>query len=371
MDKDTLFSSFGKWISPINTDFFDEQVKIKKLDYYTKKLTTEAYLKLMLLAQLNQWDSLHEMSDALVDEGLQETVGFQSISVSQLSRRNREIPSDVMAMIFFQLVSKIKAFHQKTQPSMPLNIIDSTTIPLNLGKYAWADFRRTKARIKVHLRLVMMDQHMTYPDQLTITPAKEHDRGQLEVLIDDKNATYVFDRGYIDYERFDRMTDDGYFFVSRLKANAVTHPIKSFDTGENPAILSDQMVWLGTSPSLAENVFQLVEVLDHRGKTLRLITNRFDILPEEVSEIYRARWAIELFFKWLKQHVKIKTFYGESENAVKNQIYTALIVYCLHVLIQLEMNSQRKILQIQRWLKRLLWKPANQWVRRMEDRTVP
>ncbi|WP_053083774.1 transposase [Rubeoparvulum massiliense] len=210
MDKDTLISSFGKWISPINFDFFDEQVIIRNLDYYTKKITTETYLKLMLLAQL--------------------------------SRRNREIPSDVMTIIFFQLVSKIKAFHQKTQPSMPLNIIDSTTIPLNLGKYAWADFRKTKAGIKVHLRLVMMDQHMTYPDQLTITPAKEHDRGQLEVLIDDKNATYVFDQGYIDYERFDRMTDNCYFFVSRLKANAITHPIKSFDTGENTKILSDQLV---------------------------------------------------------------------------------------------------------------------------------
>ncbi|WP_175487577.1 IS4 family transposase [Alteribacillus persepolensis] len=160
----------------------------------------------------------------------------------------------------------------------------------------------------------MMDKDTTYPDQLTMTPAKEHDRG------------------YLDYERFDRMTDDGYFFVSRLKKNAATREICTFNAGEEKNILSDKMVWIGTPQKLAENVFRVVPE-DGHGEVLRLITNRFDISPKEVSDIYRSRWEIELFFKWLKQHVNIKTFYGESENAVKNQVYTAL-THCLHVFIQ-------------------------------------
>lgn len=371
MDKDTLLSSFGKWISPINFNLLCEQVESLKLDHYTKKLTTESYLKLMLLAHLDEWDSLHEMSDALVDEELQKAVGFESISVSQLSRRNNKVPSDVLASLFFNLVGRIKTFHTHLKTTMPLHIIDSTTIPLNIRKYQWAEFRKTKAGLKVHLRLVMMDKHMTYPDQLTMTGAKEHDRGQLEVLVDDPNAMYVFDRGYLDYERFDRMTDDGYFFVSRVKKNTVTRDICAFDAGEEDHILSDKMVWLGTPQKRAENAFRIVEVKDDRGKILRLITNRFDISPKEVSEMYRSRWAIELFFKWLKQHVKIKTFYGVSETAVENQIYAALIVYCLHVLIQLETGSKSKVLQISRWLKRLVWKPSYQWVRRLKTRTVP
>ncbi|MFA8440207.1 IS4 family transposase [Pueribacillus sp. YX66] len=370
MDKNTLLSSFGKWVAPINFNLLYEQVDALKLDYYTKKLTTESYLKLMLLAHLDEWDSLHDMSDAMVDDDLQKAVGFESISVSQLSRRNNEIPSEVLAKLFFHLVGKIKTFHTGTKTSMPLNIIDSTTIPLNVKKYRWAEFRKTKAGLKIHMRLVMMDKHTLYPDQLTMTPAKEHDRNQLEVLVDDPNAMYVFDRGYLDYERFDRMTDDGYFFVSRLKKNAVTRDIHIFHAREED-ILSDKMVWIGTTQNRAENAFRVVEVKDRRGEILRLITNRFDISPKEVSDIYRSRWEIELFFKWLKQHVKIKRFYGESETAVENQVYTALIVYCLHVLIQLETGSKRKILQVSRWLKRMVWKPAYQWVRRLEDRTVP
>jgi IS4 transposase len=371
MDKNTLLSSFGKWVAPINFDLLYEQVHALKLDYYTKKLTTKSYLMLMLLAHLNEWDSLHEMSDAMVDDDLQEAVGFESISVSQLSRRNNQIPSDVLARLFFHLVGKIKTFHTAIKTSMPLHIIDSTTIPLNIRKYRWAEFRKTKAGLKIHLRLVMMDEHTSYPDQLTMTPAKKHDRGQLEVLVDDPNAMYVFDRGYLDYERFDRMTDDGYFFVSRLKKNAVTREIDTFDSGDEPNILSDKMVWIGTPQKRTENAFRVVEVEDDRGEVLRLITNRFDISPKEVSDIYRSRWEIELFFKWLKQHVKIKTFYGESETAVENQVYSALIVYCLHVLIQLETGSKRKVLQISRWLKRMVWKPAYKWVRRLEGRAAP
>ncbi|NGP46939.1 IS4 family transposase, partial [Bacillaceae bacterium SIJ1] len=158
-----------------------------------------------------------------------------------------------------------------------------------------------------------------------ITTAKGHDRNQLEVLVDDKEAMYVFDRGYVDYDRFDRMTDDGYFFVSRLKKNAVIREVESFSLPNDSPILSDKMVYIGTAQNRAENLFRLFEVADTKGNILRLITNRFDLDAEEISEIYRSHWDIELFFKWLKQHVEIKHFYGMSETAIQNQIYLALI----------------------------------------------
>ena len=213
-----------------------------------------------------------------------------------------------------------------------------------------------------------MDKDNVYPEKAIITTAKEHDRNQLEVLVDDKEAMYVFDRGYVDYERFDRMTDDGYFFVSRLKKNAVIREVESFSLPEDSAVISDKLVYIGTTQNRAENLFRLLEVEDTKGNILRLITNRFDLNAEEISEIYRSRWAIELFFKWLKQHVEIKHFYGMSEVAIQNQIYLALITYCLHVLIQLETKSRKPLLRISRWLKATIWKPAYIWIRRFKPK---
>src|SRR5699024_8601074 len=183
----------------------------------------------------------------------------------------------------------------------PLKIIDSTTLPLNLTNYKWATFRKTKAGVKLHLRLVFMGKDNVYPDKAIMTNAAEHDHNQLEVLVDDKEAMYVFDRGYVDYERIDRMTDDGYFFVSRLKKNAVTRVVESFRLPTNSSVIRDDMVYIGTTQHRAENSFRLVEVEDTKGNVLRLITNRFDLSADEISDIYRSRWAIELFFKWLKQ----------------------------------------------------------------------
>ncbi len=300
MDKNTLKTSFGKWISPINMKRLSKQVDILNQDYYTKKLTTEAYLKIMLFAQLHETESLHAISDALLDEDFQKSVGFNSISASQLSRKNNELDLSILATIFFDLVSKIHEHNNQMRRAMPLKIIDSATLPLNLTYYKWATFRKTKAGVKLHLRLVFMDKDNVYPDKAVMTTADEHDRNQLEVLVDDKKAMYVFDRGYVDYERFDRMTDDGYFFVSRLKKNAVTRNIHSFEILESSSVIRDDMVYIGTTQNRAENVFRLIEVKDTKGNTLRLITNRFDLSADEISDIYRSRWAIELFFKWLK-----------------------------------------------------------------------
>src|SRR5699024_3757297 len=149
---------------------------------------------------------------------------------------------------------------------------------------------------------------------------------QLEVLVDDKECMYVYDRGYLDYERFDRMTDNGYFFLTRLRKNA------------------------------------FIRVIDD------LVTNRFDLSAEAISEMYKSRWAIELFFKWIKQHLNIKKCYGQSETAVYNQVFIALIVFCLNVLAKIHKKNKRKILQISRYLRAALWKPAYIWLRKIEGK---
>lgn len=277
---------------------------------------------------------------------------------------------DIFHSLFLDLVAKIHAKAHYTKRVMPLKIIDSSTLPLNLTNHRWAKFRKTKAGVKLHLRLVFMENRTSYLEKALMTTAKEHDRGQLEIMVDDKECMYVFNRGYIDYERFDRMTDDGYFFLSRLRKNAVVRKVYDFKLPEDASVLSDQMVLIGTTQNRAENYFRLLKVLDSKGNELHLITNRFDLSAEEISEMYKSRWAIELFFKWIKQHLSIKKFYGQSEWAIQNQVFIALIVFCLHVLDQLETRSKRKILQISRYLRAALWKPEHIWIRKIEEKTT-
>ena len=181
-----------------------------------------------------------------------------------------------------------------------------------------------------------------------MTNAKEHDRGQLEVLVDDKEVMYVIYRGYMDYKRFDIFTDDGFFLVCRLRKNAIIRVVESFTLPEASPVVADKMVYIGSTTNRTENVFRIVDIIGSRIKEMRLITNRFDLSADDISEIYRSRWEIELFLKWIKQHVKMKHFYGMSENALKNQIYLALITYCLTVLAQNETNRKKSLLQITR-----------------------
>ena len=135
---------------------------------------------------------------------------------------------DLFQRLFLDLVAQIHAKTHYTKLVMPLKIIDSSTLPLHLTNHKWAKFRKTKAGVKLHVRLVFMEKGISSPEKAVITTAKEHDRGQLEVMVADKECMYVFDRGYLDYERFDRMTDDGYFFLSRLRKNAVIREVYDF-----------------------------------------------------------------------------------------------------------------------------------------------
>ncbi|KOY80557.1 IS4 family transposase [Lysinibacillus macroides] len=374
MDKFTRNTSFEQWLSPISNNLFEEQVKVYQLNTYTKKLYMASFLKLLLYAQLQETESMRALSDCVFSEELQNAIQLETISFSQLGRRLSQVPTEFFQTIFLDLVTQIHTktdFQTRRKTTTPLKIIDSSTLPLNLNNHKWAKFRKTKSGLKLHLRLVLMEKGCSYPDQSVLTNAHKHDRSQLEVLVDDKECMYVFDRGYLDYERFDCMTDEGYCFVSRLRKNAVVRKLETFSLPENSSVLSDEMIVIGTTQNRAENGFRLIKVLDTKGNELHLLTNRFDLRAEEIAELYKSRWAIELFFKWMKQHLNIKKFYGQSEQAVHNQVYIAMITYCLNVLAQLNTKSTRTYLQISRFLKAALWKPAHIWLRKIGGNTVP
>ncbi|WP_047150845.1 IS4 family transposase [Aneurinibacillus tyrosinisolvens] len=370
MDKNTLVSSFGKWVAPINTKKLEDHVEKTGQDKYVKKLTTRAYLLFFLHAHLEKRDGLRAIADDALQEEFQQEIGLTSISAAQLSRKHRRVEPSLLAELFIDLVHKLRPHSRHTCAwKEELRIVDCSTVSLCLNKYKWTTFRKTKAGVKIHLRLVFLNDNDVVPDKVEITSPKPSDRTQMETLIDETGATYVFDRGHVDYEKFDQYCEQGIFFTSRLKKNAVIRPLSSFSVAEESPVLSDMMVYLGTPQKRMENPVRLIETVDDQGNSFRIVTNRFDLSAEEISDIYRARWAIELFFKWLKQHVKIKTFYGTSKNTVANQIYLALIFYCLVLLVKAETKTNHSLLQLTRWLTAFLCKPWEKWFERIRYRS--
>jgi hypothetical protein len=365
MDKNTLFSSFGKWLSPICAKTFTERVNEIEQDKYVKKLTTLAYFKLFLHAQLHQRDGLREIADDLLSKDFQKELGITSISASQLSRKHNQVDSALLEQVFMDLVLRIRQNTAPTSLRKDFRLIDSTTIGLCLQKYKWAEFRKTKAGVKLHFRLAYIDDETTLPEKVLMTPAKKNDRSQMDGLVNEVGMTYVFDRGYIDYAKFDDYCERGIFFVTRTKKNTVIRVVESFSLPKNSQILTDQMVFIGTPQKRMENVLRLIHTQDTEGNPIAILTNRFDLEADEIGRIYRERWAIETFFKWMKQHVRIKSFYGTSEQAVMNQVWVALIAFCLLVLVKIDTGAKNSLLELYRWLKTLLWDSELTWLQRI------
>lgn len=359
MDKYKTNSAFNKWFSPINLEklsFLSKQ-KITHYNLYRKKLSFEAVLKLFLYGIHEEKESLRDLSTSLMIKQLQKETHVEMISYSQLSRSLIDLDTNVLVEIFQQLLLEVS---QKTKPTKRnhLQLIDSSTFSLSLKRHSWAAFRKSKSGIKLHLNLCFMEDATLYPTDFTITNAHEHDVNQLEVLVNQPEATYVFDRGYLDFERLDQMHWDGYFFVTRIKKNTKVHVLESYDIPEDVQvdILSDQQVSLGSATYLTSR-FRLVTIQDEKGKQLAFVTNRFDLTAEEVAQTYKSRWQIELFFKYIKQHLTIKTFFSQSEKGVHNQLILAMIATLLTTLLQLETQTRKTVFQIKRLFRYLLFEP--------------
>ncbi|PTQ82228.1 IS4 transposase [Trichococcus patagoniensis] len=252
-----------------------------------------------------------------------------------------------------------QANKQKRNGKLPKAfIVDSTTISLNKTRYPWAEFRTTKSGVKVHLRLAYIGKGDAYPDSAVITNASVHDVNQLEIVVDERLATYIFDRGYLDFELFDKFSHDGFFFISRIRKNSLVKVREEYEVPSGGTIFQDQMVVLGGKNGYLTDPYRLVEVMDTQENLLRIITNQFDLPSEEIGQMYRARWEIELFFKQLKQHTTIKKFFSRNEDGLKNQVYLALISQLLTYLVKLETQSVLSSLTIQRYLFASLWEDS-------------
>ena len=325
------------------------------VDKYVKKLTLKKFVTLMIYAQICEQDSLRALSTSVSNSKLlKKTVSIDSISYSQLSRKLRETKPEHLNELFLYLIQEIqKGLNIKKNDSNldKLCLIDSSTISMSISQYPWATFRKTKSGIKLHQRLIFHKGEV-YPDKAIVTNARPADKNKMDDLVStDPDVIYVFDRAYVDYKKFDDYCENEINFVTRLKSNAKYEVCEEKTVSEGSVIIKDEIVILGNSVNKMKSKVRIIETVDLEDKVLIILTSIFDKTAEEIADIYRHRWKIELFFKWMKQHMKIKVFYGKSSAAVENQIFMALITYCLLKLLELKEKYEGTMLKLLRIVK--------------------
>jgi hypothetical protein len=227
--------------------------------------------------------------------------------------------------------------------------LDSTTIDLCLSVFPWAHFRQQKAAVKMH---TLLDLRGSIPTFIEVSDGKRHDVHLLEEIVAEPGAFYVMDRAYLDFKRLHAFHRSGAFFVTRTKTGVVLNRRYSHAVPPDTGVTSDQTVVLGTAGSARNypDTLRRVRFVDpEKGRRLIFLTNNFELPALTIAQLYKSRWRIELFFKWIKQHLRIKAFYGSSENAVKTQIWIAVAAYVLIAILKKRLllsASLHEILQV-------------------------
>ena len=227
-----------------------------------------------------------------------------------------------------------------------LYALDSTTIDLCLSLFPWAKFRKHKAAVKMH---TLLDLHGNIPTFISITSGKVHDVNILDEILPEAGAFYVMDRGYLDFERLYVFVLSAAFFVVRTKSNVLLQRRYSRPVDKTTGVRSDHTVILTAidSAKVYPDALRRVNYFDvETGKRFKFLTNNFTLPALTIAQIYKARWQVELFFKWIKQHLRIKAFYGTSENAVKTQIWIAVSIYVLVAIVRKRLGLEASLYQI-------------------------
>jgi transposase len=306
----------------------------------------------MAFAQLTYRESLRDIEACLRSLGGKlYHMGFRSkVPRSTLADANETHDWRIFADFAQHLIGIARPLHAEDPIGLELDhtlyALDSTTIDLCLSLFPWAKFRQHKAAVKLH---TLLDLHGNIPTFIRITDGKVHDVNILDEILPEAGAFYVMDRGYIDFERLYVFTLCSAFFVVRTKDNVLLERRYSHPVDKTTGIRSDQTVILTAieSAKVYPEVLRRVSFYDvETDKRLKFLTNNFVLPALTIAQIYKARWQVELFFKWIKQHLRIKTFFGTSQNAVKTQIWIAVSVYVLVAIVRKRLVLEESLYQI-------------------------
>ena len=309
----------------------------------------------LAFAQLTWRESLRDIEACLRAQSSKlYHLGFRSaIARNTLANANAVRDWRIYADFAQQLIGIARRLYADDPLALDLDetvyALDSTTIDLCLSVFPWAPFRSTKAAVKLH---TLLDLRGSIPSFIFISDGKMHDVNILDQLVPEAGAFYVMDRGYLDFERLARLDDAGSFFVTRAKSNLKARRRYSRPVDRSTGLICDQTVLLTGFYSRQgfDRPLRRIKFNDPQtGKRLVFITNNFALDALTIAKLYKCRWQVELFFKWIKQHLRIKAFFGTSENAVKSQIWIAVSVYVLVAIVKKRLAlpaSLYEILQI-------------------------
>jgi len=344
-----VFSQLIEWVHP---EQFRRCVRRYRGHYKVRRFSCWDQFLAMAFAQMTFRESLADIEiclrsrrDQLYHLGFRSSVGHSTLADAN-STRDWRIYAD-LAQGLIRRARKLYA-HEPLGLELDHTIyaLDSTTIDLCLSLFPWARFRSTKAAIKLH---TLLDVRGPIPTMITISEGKQADVHILDDLLLEPGAFYVMDRGYVDFERLYRFTLAAAFFVTRTKTSIQLNRLESRPVDRATGLRSDHIVWLTTPKSVAHYPDRLRRVSyrdPEDGKVLVFLTNNFDLPALAIATLYKLRWRVELFFKWIKQNLRIKHFFGTSDNAVKTQVWIAVCVYVLVAIVRKELGLELSLSQM-------------------------
>lgn len=343
----------GKTVFSQLMSFFPEYEFNKCVDRYNgnykvKTFRCRDHFYVMCFAQLTYRDSLRDietclraLSTKLYHSGIRSNVSKSGLSAAN-EKRNSSIYSDFAQIL---IIEARKLYSLEDEVIKEINImayaLDSTTIDLCLSLFPWAKFRSNKGAVKLH---TLMDLHGSIPTFIDITDGTSHDVNVLDKISFEKEAMYIMDLGYVDYKRLYKLNIMDSFFVTRAKKNIKCKRIYSKIVDKSLGLKYDQTIRLtgvSSQKNYPEKLRRVKFTDETSGKTYIFITNNFDLSAFQITQLYKKRWDIELFFKWIKQNLKIKSFYGTSRNAVITQIWIAISTYLLVVIVKKRLKLEQ------------------------------
>jgi transposase len=333
---------------------FNAFVKRFQSDKHYRKFFSYQHFVAFVFAQFNTTTSLRELNSAINrHSNLQKILHLGSINLSSLSRANNHRPYQLFENLFFYLLNR-HASNLSNSEGHVFKIIDGTFITLSSKLFSWAKFSPDTKAIKLTF---CINWSKEIPEQVIINVGEADDNSEILKLNLHPGFTYIFDRGYCSHEVYSHFNENHIFFITRLPTFWSYEIKEEFPIEKGTNILSDELITLGKNEQRVKGDLRLITLINDKDEIIHFLTNRFDLKAEEITEIYRERWNIELFFRWVKQYLRIKKFWGTSPNAVYSQIYIALITYLLTVLFKLTVNSRLSNLDIFRIIKHNLFQP--------------
>lgn len=341
---------FSQLMSFFSDHEFNKCVKKYNGNYKTRTFSCRDHFYVMCFAQLTYRDSLRDIETCLraLSNKLYHSGIRCAISKSALAKANEQRNSSIYFDFAQTLILEARSLYVKTDPLIAeINLmayaLDSTTIDLCLSLFPWAKFRKAKGAIKLH---TLLDLNGSIPTFIDITNGSTHDVNVLDNLEFETDAMYVMDLGYVDYERLFKINLKGAFFITRAKVNMKCKRIYSKSVDKSIGLKYDQTIKLtgiNSNRDYPEKLRRVKFKDEISGKTYIFITNNFNLTAFQVSQLYKKRWDIELFFKWIKQNLKIKSFYGNSENAVITQVWIAISTYLLVAIVKKKLNLDQSL----------------------------